>query len=294
MFKDNPFYKGAALILVSELFLVLSGMSIKQVSAELPTEMTVFIRNLFGVILLLPWLAKNGADALKTSLLRFHLMRAAVGVTAMTCLFYSWGHLPLAQAALLKQTAPFFIPFIAMLWLGERVTRAAKLAIVVGFAGVYAVLNPQDGALNIAVLIAVFGAMLGGLAKVTIRRMSATESPQRIVFYFGFFSAIFAAVPAALVWVTPSLAQFGWLVALAVTSTSAQLLLSKGYSYAPAGQLGPFTYGSVAFAALFGWLFWDELLDWNTFLGVVLIIAAGIITLRGSTTSESRAAPAKS
>ncbi len=63
----------------------------------------------------------------------------------MTCLFYSWGHLPLAQAALLKQTAPFFMPLIAFWWLGESVPKIVKLAILVGFIGVFLILNPQEG-----------------------------------------------------------------------------------------------------------------------------------------------------
>ena len=277
--NDSALAKGALLILLSELFLVCSGMVIKQVSGELPTAAIVFFRNLFGLCLLLPWVVKQGGSALKTEVLRFHFMRAAVGVTAMTCLFYSWGHLPLAQAALLKQTAPFFMPFIALFWLGERVSKASKLAILIGFVGVYAVLNPHEGTLNFAVLVAVIGAMLGALAKVTIRRMSATEGPQRIVFYFALFSALLSAIPALLNWVQPTLQQWGWLLVLSITSTIAQLLLSKGYSYAPAGQLGPFTYGSVAFAALFGWLLWNEALEWNTWLGIALITTAGVLAM---------------
>ncbi len=277
--NDSALAKGALLILLSELFLVCSGMVIKQVSGELPTAQIVFFRNLFGLFLLLPWVIKHGSRALKTDVLRFHFMRAAVGVTAMTCLFYSWGHLPLAQAALLKQTAPFFMPVIALFWLGERVSRVSKIAILIGFIGVYAVLNPHEGTLNFAVLVAVIGAMLGALAKVTIRRMSATEGPQRIVFYFAFFSALLSAIPALLSWVQPTLAQWGWMLVLSITSTIAQLLLSKGYSYAPAGQLGPFTYGSVAFAALFGWLLWNEALAWNTWLGIALITTAGVLAM---------------
>ena len=276
---DNAIYKGALLILLAELFLVFSGMVIKQFSGELPTEIIVFMRNLFGLMLLIPWLLRNGRKAIRTQLIRFHIMRAAVGVTAMSCLYYSWGHLPLAQAALLKQTAPFFMPLIALYWLGESISGRAKLAILVGFIGVYFVLNPHEGSLNFVVIIAVLGAMLGALAKVTIRRMVGTESPQRIVFYFAFFSATLSAIPALLVWQTPTTIQFGWLILLASTSTVAQLLLSKGYSYAPAGQLGPFTYGSVVFAALFGWWIWEESLGWNTWLGMMLITLAGLMAM---------------
>ncbi|WP_027859609.1 DMT family transporter [Marinobacterium jannaschii] len=278
--SNPPIFMAAALILVSELFLVASGMVVKQVSSDLPTEMIVFARNIFGLMLLLPWLIRQGPGAIRTDKLRFHLMRAGVGVVAMTCLYYSWGHLPLAQAALLKQTAPFFIPLIAFFWLGERIPAPARLAILIGFAGVYLILNPGEGALNIAVLIALGGAMLGGLAKVVIRRMRDTESPQRIVFYFALFSSLISALPACFSWTTPTLVQAMWLLLMAMTSTIAQLLLSKAYGMAPAGQLGPYTYASVAFAALFGWLLWDEVLALSSLLGIMLVIVAGLLAMK--------------
>lgn len=277
---DKRLLTGALLILGSELFLVLSGMVIKQISGDLPTEVIVFFRNAFGLVLLIPWFLKHGNQAIRTQLLRYHFMRAAVGVSAMSCLYYAWGHLPLAQAALLKQTSPFFVPFFAFWWLNERINRYAIYAILIGFVGVYIVLNPHGSHFNLAVLVAVLGAMLGALAKVTVRRMVLSESPQRIVFYFALFSTMLAAVPAAIVWVMPNWQQFIWLLVLAMTSTAAQLMLSKGYAYAPAGQLGPFTYGSILFATLFGWWIWDESVAIHTWLGVILIVIAGFVAMQ--------------
>ncbi len=258
----------------------MSGMIVKQVTGELPTEMIVFARNFFALVILLPWLLRSGLGAIKTEQMRFHLMRAGVGVTAMLCLYYSWGHLPLAEAALMKQTAPFFIPLIALWWLGERIPTAAKLAILVGFVGVVLVLNPSQGTLKVALLIALLGAILSALAKVIIRRMRHSEPAQRIVFYFALFSTMLAIIPALLNWQNPNLTQLVWLVAVAVTSTIAQLLLSKGYALAPAGQLGPYTYASVAFAAVFGWLIWDETLVWSSVLGILVIFTAALLALK--------------
>lgn len=285
---NNKLYQAALFIVLSELFLVCSGMVVKQVTGDLPTEVIVFARNIFGLGLLLPWLMRNGLDAIKTDHLRYHIMRAVVGVTAMMCLYYSWGHLPLAEAAMIKQTAPFFIPLFAFLWLGEGVGLAVKLAIITGFIGVILILNPGQGALNLSVLIALVGAMLGALAKVVIRRMSGTESPQRIVFYFALISSCLSFIPAALSWVTPDLKQLGWLLLMAITSTVAQLLLSRGYAMAPAGQLGPYTYASVGFAAIFGWLIWDEVLGLNSWMGLFLIFGAGLMSLSGKAKQVSK------
>ncbi len=277
-------YQGAALILVSELFLVGSGMAIKQIGDQLPVEMIVFFRNLLGVALLLPWLFKNGLPAIRTNRIHLHFMRAGVGVVAMGCLFYTWGHLPLAQAALLKQTAPFFMPILAFFWLGERVGWLVKLSILIGFSGVYLILNPQEGAFNWVVMVALCGAFLGALAKVTVRNLRSTEPAQRIVFYFALFSALIALVPAVIGWQPLTWPLFGLLIVVAACSTLAQLLLSKAYGMAPAGQLGPFTYGSVAFAVFLGWLIWDEQLTTYMWAGICLVCGAGLVAMLGKAT----------
>ncbi len=272
---------GALLIILSELALLATGMIIKTISSEVPTEQIVFIRNLIGLFLLIPWLIRKGISRLHTKQIGLHIFRGLVGLTAMVCLFYTWGHLPLAQAALLKQTSPLFIPIFAFFWIKESIGFKSIIAIVIGFLGVVLIISPGADAtrFNMVILIALAGAMLAGLAKVIIRKMSVTETPGRIVFYFALIGTIVSAIPAMLSWVSLNWIQIGSLVGIAIFSTIAQLSLSKAYSHAPAGQLGPYTYTSVAFAALFGWLIWDEVLGLNTLLGISIIVFAGILAV---------------
>ena len=68
---------------------------------------------------------------------------------------------------------------------------------------------------------------------------------------------------------------------MAGMATLAQLLLSKGYGYAPAGQLGPFTYASVVFAAVMGYLLWQESLSMRAVVGIGLVTTAGILVMLG-------------
>lgn len=274
----NPLVKGAALIMLSESMLVGSGLIIRQVSDELSTPMVVFMRNLLGLAWMLPLLTQ-GVAQLSTQRIHLHLTRAATGVGAMGCLYYSWATLPLSHAALLKQTAPFFIPLVAFWWLGERVPRQVKWALLVGFAGVALILNPEQGSFEPGLLVGLLGAALGATAKVTIRRMHQTEPPRRIVFYFALFATIFSSVPAVLYWQTPTIGAFFWLLGLGGTSTFAQLCISRAYALVPAAQLGPFTYSSVVLAALVGWWLWDESIAPITIIGMLLVFAGGLLTL---------------
>ena len=67
---------------------------------------------------------------------------------------------------------------------------------------------------------------------------------------------------------------------MVLTTTAAQLLLTRGYQSAPASIVGIFTYTSVPFGTFLGWLIWNELLDINSFFGAILIVLAGSIVLR--------------
>ncbi len=277
--KNHNVALGAFLIILSELAILATGMIIKTISSEVPIEQIVFIRNLIGLCILIPWMLRKGISRLHTKHIGLHISRSLVGLMAMVCLFYSWGHLPLAHASLMKQTSPIFIPIFAFFWIKESIGWKTIVAIIIGFLGVVLVINPGAGELNVVILIGLIGAMLAGLAKVIIRKMTATETPERIVFYFALIGTILSAMPAMFAWVSLSWVQMGSLVAIATFSTIAQLSLSKAYGHAPAGQLGPYTYTSVVFAALFGWLIWNEILDYRTLAGILVIVLAGILAM---------------
>ena len=275
---------GALLILASEFFLVCAGMVIKHMNGVVSTEQTVFFRNAFALSLLLPWLWRNGVQAVKTDCLHLHFLRSLLGVTAMSCMFYAWGHLPLAQSALLKQTMPLFVPIVAFFWVGERLSWRNFVAIGLGFVGVLLVLNPFQtaGVFNLAVVLGLFGAVMGGSTKVSIRRMRSSEEPAlRVVFYFALFASVLSVIPAALAWLPLTGETLLWLFLLGVLATLAQWALTAAYGHAPAGQLGAFTYASVIFAAVFGWWLWDESLSLLAIAGIGTIIAAGLLVMLG-------------
>ncbi|WP_435102559.1 DMT family transporter [Arhodomonas sp. AD133] len=277
----NPLIQGAALIILSEALLATMSAAIKVVSADLPNEMLVFFRNLFGLLIVLPVALRHGPSALRTSCPHIHLLRAAAGVGAMYCFFYTIEHIPLAEAILFKLTAPFFIPLIALTWLGERIPVSARLAIALGFGGCALVLGPGSEGWALAGITGLAGAFLAGLAKVAIRRMGRSEPAPRVVFYFGVFATTITAIPLTWSWQTPGLVPLGWLLLMGGCATAAQLCLTRAYSLAPAGQIGPFTYVSVVFGSLLGWLFWGEIPGLATVAGSLFIIGAGLLTLHG-------------
>jgi drug/metabolite transporter (DMT)-like permease len=285
---QQNFILGAALIVASELLFASMGATVKAVSVELSTEVVVFMRGLFGVVILLPLLMRKWKkDVLTTNVLHLHLLRAILGVSAMYCFFYALANLQLADGMLLKMTAPLFMPLIAALWLYEKLGTKIWLAVGLGFVGVALVLQPE-GEFNWVALVGLAGGMFAAGAKVTVRRLGQTEPTMRIVFYFSLIVMLIATIPLLWAWRTPTAVEWGLLFLMGLFGTLGQLLLTRGYSIAAASQVAPFTYFSVVFAALYGYLFWNEKLDLGFIAGAMLIAVAGIVALRANRSRRKR------
>jgi len=276
--RRNRPVAGGLLVLTSALLFAGVGALVKAASAELPTEVVVFFRNAVAMAFIMPWLAiRHRGMSLKTSCLHLHLLRSTAGVGAMYSFFIALKLLRLADAMLLCYTLPIFIPIIERFWLKEPVSRQTKIAVIVGFLGIALVLKPGLDLFQAAGLVGLASGLLAALAIVGIRRMTVTEPVVRIVFYFTVFGTLVSAVPLAWAWKNPEGPLLWMLCAMGVLAIMAQTCLTKGYSLAPAGQVGPFSYGNVVFAALMGWVFWGETLDTLTLVGAVLTCFAGII-----------------
>ena len=271
--------QGALFILLSEFMFAAMGATVKHLSSTLSHEMIVFMRNCAGLLVILPlFLRMAHKESFYTEVPWLHLQRALLGLSAMYCFFYAIGNMPLAKSVLLKTTAPLFMPLIAFLWLQESLSKYSIAAVVIGFLGVYLILDP-GGQYTWIALIGLLGGLFAALAKVTVRRLSRTEPAVRTVVYFSLVATLVSAIPLSWGWRTPNLSEWSWIVMMGVCGTAGQLFLTRGYSAAKAGQIAPFTYFSVVYAALLGYLLWDETLKAIFYLGAFLIILAGIMTV---------------
>ena len=256
------------------------GVAVRISSGQLSNELIVFLRNAFGLLFLMPWVLQKGMHSLATRRLPAHLFRSVCGLAAMYCFFYAIAHLQLAEAVLLNYSSPLFIAIIAILWFGEEASWKLALAIITGFVGVCFILKPGAGLLQGAAIIGLLSALFAAFAMVTIRDLSRTEPTHRIVFYFSLVATLISAIP--LLWIDqfPDIRILIWMAFAGLAATLGQLCLTFSYSLAPASRVGPYTYSTVIFAALYGWLFWAETPDYLTFTGAILVITACTISIK--------------
>ena len=279
-YRNRPL-AGALFVLSASFMFAAMGALVKVVSKSLTNDMVVFFRNLCALVVILPWIwYRRPHGGIKTPCFRLHLIRSLAGLGAMYCFFYAIDQLQLSEACLLAATAPLFIPVIAYAWIREPVVKKVWRAIIIGFIGIVLILKPGLGVFEPVAMVGLAAGVLAALAMVSIRRMSTSEPTIRIVFYFTVLGTLISAVPLIWTWQSPHPRIWLHLVLIGLLAAVGQILLTRGYSLAPAAQVGPFTYGNVVFATLFGWIFWGEALDALTWAGAVLICMAGIIATR--------------
>lgn len=276
---------GALFVLSASFMFAAMGALVKIVSRSLTNDMVVFFRNFCALVFILPWICYlRPHGGVKTALFQLHLIRSLAGLGAMYCFFYAIAQLQLSEACLLAATAPLFIPVIAYVWIREPVAQKIRGAIIIGFIGIVLILKPGLGVFQPVAIVGLAAGVLAALAMVSIRRMSTSEPTIRIVFYFTVLGTLISAVPLIWSWRSPQPKIWWLLVLIGLLAAVGQILLTKGYRLAPAAQVGPFTYGNVVFATLFGWIFWGESLDAMAWVGAVLICIAGIIATRRTKT----------
>ena len=274
--------QGAALLALSALLFSLMGVGIREVSTTVGNESVVFFRNLVGVLFFLPLLLSKGIAPLRTRRLKSHLWRTTYGLAAMYCFFYAIAHLPLADAMIFTYAAPVFTPIIAWWWIREPLSRRMLGMALVGLCGVLLVAKPSSALLDAQALVGVAASLLAACAFVSIREMSDTEPVYRIVFYFSLFSALISAIPLLWAWQPLSLHELGLLGIIGLLATTSQLVMSKAYSLAPPGLIGPFAYLAIVFSGIIAWQLWGETPDLGSLLGAGLIFSASLLSISRS------------
>ncbi len=276
---SSPTVRGPLCALGASLMMALMGGAVRMASTEIPNEMVVFLRNAFGLLALWPWIRRMGLPGLATDQWPGHLIRSLTGLSAMYCGFYAIARLDLAQAVLLNFSAPLYIAPIAWLWLGEAITGRLMLSALIGFAGVALILKPGTAPFSTDAAIGAFSGLLAGIAMVSLRSMAPSEPPVRAVVYFSAIGTVVSAVPLVWAWETPAPSTLLLMAAAGVFATLGQILLTTGYLLAPAARVAPYTYSTVIFAALIGWIFWHEVPDLLSTAGALLVCLAGILAV---------------
>lgn len=298
-FQLPPIAIGACFMIAMALCFALGAALVREASLTIDHSLVVFFRYLIGLFFLLPILVLPGKskEPLTTTLFSsqawsWHLARSLFGFGAMYCYFYTLAHIPLAEAVLFIYAAPVFVPALAHILLKEHINRRAIYAAVIGLIGLLFLANPSRTDLSHAHFSGLLSTLLGAAAFVSVRRLSLTDPAIRTVFLFTLLGTVLAVLTSSQSIIESAhqltSRDYSLLIGTGLVTTLAQWMMSKGYSYGPASVLAPFSYFTIVFGGILGWIIWQERPSLAFLAGTLLVLSAAAINIKTKATQREK------
>lgn len=273
---------GAIWMLIAGFLFGCMGVFVKLGAAYFSHIELVFYRSFFGLLMVYVILRQQRIG-IATLHWRSHLWRGISGSVALALFFYCITVLPLATAVTLNYTAPLFLTIFTVLVFKDKFHLPLTLAITLGFCGVVLLLRPtlQHDQL-LPGLLGLISGFLAGIAYLNVKQLGLIGEPEaRIVFYFSLTASLGSGVWMLFDKVHVITQQgFAILLGLGLSATFAQLAMTRAYRLGRTLVVGSMAYGTIIFASLFGMILWGETLPLTGWVGMVLIIAGGVISLK--------------
>lgn len=267
-------------MLVACVLLGIMWALIRLASGDMHPFVVATWRNILGALWMVPLVVANPA-LIRSNDLPAYFKRAGSGLISVLGLFYAIANAPLAQVLAINYTAPLFATLGAALFLGEKIRKIRVMLLILGFSGMLIVLRPGASAITPGLIAAVISALSTAFTFMVMKQLVGVDDP-RTVTIWGFLMAIPLALPFALpFWSWPSLAGWGYLIALGGAASLGQLALIKALELADMSTILPFDFLRFALVTLFGIFLFGELYDSMTILGgLVILLSTVLIALR--------------
>ncbi|CAO3426584.1 DMT family transporter [Azospirillum endophyticum] len=271
---------GILSMLLAMVLMTMMNALAKILAETYPLGEVTFFRNLFALLPAVAMVAAaGGRSCLRTDHWQGHLWRAVVGLVSMVLLFWAYHLMPLANAVAISYSAPLFLTALSVPLLGERVGPFRWAAVVVGFVGVLIMVQPGAGMLDRGALVALIAAVCFALAMIAMRQLGRTEKPVTTVFYFTVISASLSALALPFGWTTPDGHALALMAAMGIAGGGAQYFSTRAYSLARAVVVGPFSYASLIYATILGWVVWGDVPAPHVIIGATVVIGSGLLIL---------------
>jgi drug/metabolite transporter (DMT)-like permease len=221
--------------------------------------------------------AGPGLASVRTQRLPAHLLRMAVGLSAMGCTFMAILALPLAESTTIGFTMPIFATILGALVLREPTGWHRWVAVLAGFVGVLIVAQPGGNHFPLwGALFGLSGAFLTACISILLRQISKTDSPLTIVFWFSTLSLVPLGLIYAFVWQPHDAITWSLLVGVGLLGGVAQLAMTSALRLGPVSVVVPMDYSSLLWATATGWLVFGVLPGLWTWIGAPIIILSGL------------------
>ena len=293
--------KGILALVAGIAIFSVQDLILKLISGQYPLHQAMLLRSLTAIpcLLAITLIFDGTLRTLVSPTWPAMLARGLLNFLAYTLYYLALAALPMATTVALYFTAPLMIVVMSVLILREEVSVARWIAVAMGFAGVLVMVRPGGDLFDWAAVLPVLCGVAYAGSMILARVMGTRDSAAAMAFWGNLaFLAAAGALSAVFGWggaaegVHPSLAFLtrgwvwptGWdlflMASCGVIAAIGLTLLTQAYRIAQSSVVAPFEFSFAFWGILWGWLFWGDLPDALGWLGIAIIIAAGVYVLR--------------
>ncbi|HGN7356208.1 TPA: DMT family transporter [Staphylococcus aureus] len=270
----NPKVKGIIAILISAI-----GFSFMSVFFRLAGDLPVFqkslARNLVAMFIPLFFIYKYHQPMFgRLSSQPLLITRSTLGLIGVLLNIYAIDHMVLSDVDSLMKLNPFWTILLSIVFLHEKVRKYQITAMIIAILGMLLIVKPEFSSSMIPSLAGLFSGIFAASAYTCVRALSTREAPYTIVFYFSLFSVIVLIPFTAYTYEPMSQMQILYLLGAGLAAAVGQIGVTLAYSFAAAKDISIFTYASIIFTAILGFILFGESPDFYATLGYVVIIGA--------------------
>lgn len=283
-------------IIFTVLALSLGDALIKFTSGEFVIWQIFVLRSLLVLPVLFVYLRVKSPDAFTIPpALGWVIFRSLMLVGMWVAYYLALPHLNLSVAAAAYYTLPIFITLFSAAIVGDRISSLGWAAVIVGFLGVLLILRPKTGDFNLFALLPLISAVLYALAMILTRTKCREVNPLMLAIALNIAFVVVGTLAALSISAFASEARAGFLLApwaamgrsewvsiglLACAILVGSIGTAIAYQNGPPSMVGVFDFAYVGFALIWSFVFFSEVPDMLSLVGIVLIVVAGIMSLR--------------
>jgi drug/metabolite transporter (DMT)-like permease len=240
----------------------------------------IFIRGIFALFFI-------GIFLYFKNLLNFKIIfssrqlsiRGVFEAFAAICFFIGVATLPFGMVYVLLSLAPIFMTAFGALFLNEKVRWKRWTAVILGFIGIIIVINPKELEFGYFFIFPLLSAILLSFRDMYTKNIKGNFHSLQIAFitclvvtiFFGFLSLYkffnFNLKEYLILFVASFFLSLGYIFSVATIKVALVSVTST------------FRYSVILWGILYGYFYFGEIPNTNTYIGAVLIVISGLIII---------------
>ena len=275
-------FRGASIMTICMSAFVLNDAFVRLAGDSLPLAQILFIRGLITTFVLLAFAIHGGIFSLKVSKKdKWRIFFRSIA-EALTAYFFLTAvmKMPFANVTAILQILPMTVTLAAAFVFKEKVGIIRISLILMGFFGVILIINPSADGFNLYAVYALIAVVLITIRDLITRKLSnevPTLLPTVSASIGVLLFSVILLINTPLQPLNSQNSLFIFLAAFFIVFgyyTAVLVMRSGEISF-----ISPFRYTAILFALILGFIFFDEKPDITAFVGIVIVMLAGIVLM---------------